>query len=160
MTWGISNLYDLAWFATDPSWNARIVLLVVNGRQSRMVSIPSNDTRPLSDIYDISMWQQMYKKLDICLPLTEFEDFMKYTDRNNIHYLYLVPTGPDYTGPIVEKYNEAVEFENFHTAINSLNVEATIKRHLPRFEVSNASCYKVHVGYKQTLPELRLHHKK
>ncbi len=150
MTMGLSNLYDLSWFATDPSWNANIVLPVINN--TRMVGIPTMTTHSLSVFYNIAKWQQMYKKLNV-LPMVEFEDFIKYTDRNHIRYFFLVRTlKGSWHGPIFEKCNKSVELKNMHSAINSLNVEA-IKRNLSGFELSNVRCYKVHVGDKQTLPE-------
>ncbi len=154
MTMAISNLYDLAWFATEPSWNANIVLPVIWGNHSRLVGIPptANTTHPLSAIYNVSMWQQnLYNKFHIRLPLIEFEKFMKYTDRNNIRYFHLLPTFPNSTHPIFEKCNKSVEL-SFHAAIDSLNVEA-LKRNLPGFELSNAHCLVINVGNKQTLPE-------
>ncbi len=48
MTMGISNVYDLASFARDPSWNASIVLPVLRNTSSRMVGIPTNNTYPLN----------------------------------------------------------------------------------------------------------------
>ncbi len=158
----IAHLYDMTMFATDSSWNASIVLPVMNGDQSRVVGIPSSNTYPLSAIYNISAWQQMYKKLNICLPLTDFEDFMKYTDRNNICYLYMVPARAvalhqnHSIDPIFEKCSSSNKVDralrSFHTAIDSLNVEA-IKRNLPGFELSNAHCFMGHVGHQHMQPQ-------